>query len=176
MFVNPFDSLACIAKNTICKKNPFPPLAGFMRDNACKYGLTDLTVKNEGILRKAIENKAVFDTGWCSCQKELRSFRIISNGNTATIQAFEEIDDITEIISNAEECSDFTDQQVKNLIELWYSNTELQTEIESERTVPVDTYENIMAALADIEEGYSAYLESCYEAIIAWIKDVSGTI
>ena len=176
MFVNPFDSLACIAKNTICKKNPFPPLPGFEQDNACKYGLTDLTVKNAAILRDAIESKATFDTGWCSCQKEIRSFRIISNGSIATVQVFEEIDDICDIISNADECSNLTDQQVKNLIDLWYSDTEMQTEMEVERTIPVDTYENIMKTLSEIEEGINAYLKSCYDTIIEWIKDVSSAI
>ncbi len=173
-----FDSLANISHDTvrigIHKKNPFPPLPGFPSNAyAAKWGLTDLYPEDERILRDAIENRKTFDTGWVGCKKEIRYFRIISDGNVVTIQACSEMDDFDDLIYDAlDDDIELTDDQLDTLYAYWSEATEMDTSCTDERTMPVTTYEDVMRVLSALEDETQARLDAWFEVIKTWVNDV----
>ena len=169
-----YTSLAHEARNTIVRKNPFPSLPG-LPSNAygCKWGLTDLYPEDEAILRAAIDARKTFDTGWIGCKKEIRSFRMISDGKLITIQASAEMDEFPDLIYDAlDDDVELTEEQVETLEEYWYNDTEMFTEVESERTVPVTTYKDAMMILEQLEDANDRQLNAWFEVVKQWVKDV----
>ncbi len=173
MFYDP-DSLANIAKDTICRKNPFPPLDGLPSSaDGCKWGLTDLYEEDERILRAAISERKTFDTGWVGCKKEIRSFRIISDGQKITIMASAEMDDFNDLIYDAApDGTEFTDEQFAILDQFWCDDLEICSETMSERTVPLTTYEDAMSILSELEDANDRQLEGWFEVVRSWVADV----
>lgn len=167
-------SLSSSAKDTIARQNPFPHLDG-LPSNAygCKWGLTDLYPEDEAILRRAIDQRKTFDTGWIGCKKEIRSFRMISDGNVITIQASAEMDDFEDLIYDAiDDDTELTDEQVDELCDYWYNDTEMSTETESERTVPLTTYEDAMKVLSQLEEENDRQLNAWFEIVKSWVREI----
>ena len=173
------NSLANIAKDTICSKNPFPALDDFSDDiYVCKWSLTDLYPEKEKILREAIEDRKTFDTGWCGCQKEIRSLRIISDGKEMTIQAAAEMDEFHELVYDAlwdekGEEEEFTEDQMNQLWE-YYNDSDIGTETQREVTIPVSTYEAVMEELERLEDYNDKELESWFEIVKSWVSEVTG--
>lgn len=167
-------SLAEIARDTIVRKNPFPRLDGMHTSSyGCKWGLTDLYPDAEEVLREAIENKATFDTGWIDCRKEIRAFRMISDGTNITIQASAEMDDIPELFYDALDVdTELTDDQISELTEYWYQDTEMSTDVISEQTVPVTTYADAMRILSMLEDQNDKQLNEWFEVIKSWVEIV----
>ena len=166
------ESLANIAKDTFAKKNPFPRLKGFAENgDACHWGFSELYPESEKVLRKAIEEKATFDTGWVGCKKEICSFRIISNGKIVTIQTHAEMDEIEDLIDDATPNGvELTDEQREEILNLWYVDTEMQTETGDEKTIPLTTYEDIIKCLVAMGNTDIKVLHNWYVAIQDWIK------
>lgn len=167
-------SLANIAHDSICSKNPFPALnldaGGFY---GCKWGLTDLYPENEKILRSAIDAHQTFDTGWVSCNKEIRSFRIISDGKLITIQASAAMDDFDNLIYDAMDTEvELTEEQIEMLNEYWDEAWDMDTETMSEETVPVTTYEAAMEILSKLENENDERLNSWFEVVKSWVQEV----
>lgn len=168
------ESLANIAKDTICRKNPFHSLPG-LPSNAygCKWGLTDLYPEDEAILRDAIDSRKKFDTGWIGCKKEIRSFRIISDGNVITIQAAAEMDEFEDLVYDAmDEEVELTETQMDELLNYWYNDTEMMTETESERTIKLTTYEDAMKVLSELEDENEKLLNTWFEIVKDWVRSV----
>lgn len=168
------ESLANIAKDTIARKNPFPSLPGFpLGVYACKWGLTDMYPEEEKILREAIDTRKTFDTGWCGCRKEIRSFRMISDGEVLTIQTSAEIDDFDDLIYDAMETEEeLTDDQIEELNDYW-CESDLDTYTESERTIQLTTYEDAMKVMSQMEDNDDKYLNECFEIVKSWVKEVT---
>ena len=171
-----YESLANIAKDTIVRKNPFPALEGFpSNEYAAKWGLTDLYPEDEKILRNAIDTRMTFDTGWVGCKKEIRWFRMISDGKVLTIQSSAEMDDFDDLIYDAmDEEIEITDDQVEELHEYWYESMDMDTSTGSEVTIPLTTYEDAMKVLDKMEDQDAAQLDSWFEVIKVWVKEVTG--
>ena len=128
---------------------------------------------DEAILRRAIDNKETFDTGWIGCKKEIRSFRMISDGKVITIQAFAEMDDIPDLFYDALEGNEeLTDEQLNELEEYWYADTEISTEAEAEDTVELTTYEDAMKILSKLEDSVAKQLDEWFEEVKIWVKEV----
>lgn len=173
------ESLAYIAEDTICRKNPFPRLDGFNESPyVCKCGLTDLYPEEDKILREAIESRKTFDTGWCECKKEIRSFRIITDGTIVTIQTYAAMDEFEDLVYDAlDDDTKLTESQVEELIEYYYENdTEVVTETGSEITIPVTSYENIMEHISRMEDKDDKELDTMFNIVKRWVKDVATAI
>lgn len=170
------DSLADIAKDTIARKNPFPSLPGFPTgEYACKWGLTDLYPECEKILRDAIENRKTFDTGWVGCKKEIRSFRMISDGKVLTIQTSASMDEFDDLIYDAMETEEeVTDEQVEELHDYWYESLDMDTDAGSEMTIPLTTYEDAMELMSKMEDSDEAQLAEWFEVVKTWVKEVTS--
>ena len=169
---NTLESLANKAKDTICSKNPFPELDLSHGIYGCKWGLTDLYPESEKALRKAIENRETFDTGWVDCQKEIRSFRIISDVKIMTIQAFAEMDEFHELVYDAMETEvELTEEQMNELWEYYYES-EIGTETQREMTIPVSTYEAAMEIIAQLEQYNDDELNGWFEIVKSWVSEV----
>ena len=171
------ESLANKAKDRIGQKNPFPKLNFPESLYGCKWGLTDLYPQYEKIIREAIEKRETFDTDGVSCQKEIRSFRIISDGEKMTIQAFSEMDEWPELIYDAlwdvtETEEELTDEQIEELTDYWNESLEMNTETQSEITIPVSTYEAAMETLETLEEQNEKQLNECFEIVKSWVKEI----
>ena len=171
------DSLANIAKDWFGHPNPFSALPGFCSGRyACKWGLTDLYPEDEKILREAIENRRIFDTGWAGCQKEIRSFRIISDGKVITIMANADMDEFDDLIYDVMDTEvELTEEQLETLHELWVDSPEMSTYAESEKTVPVTTYEDAMEILSNLEDANETQLKEWSNVVKSWVKEVTGT-
>ena len=169
-----FESLYNVARPRIGHTNPFPALEGFPSGmDACKWGLTDLYPEDEAILRTAITNKQVFDTRWAGCKKEIRSFRMISDGNVLTIMASAEMDDFDDLIYDAMDTEEeLTEEQIEMLHDFWYDSPEVTTETESETTIELTTYDAAMEALAKLEDENEKHLNRCFEVVKEWVKYV----
>jgi hypothetical protein len=167
-------SLSDIAKDTIVRKNPFPQLVGFASNgDASHWSLTDLYPDNEKILRSAIETKQTFDTGWVGCKKEVRSFRIISDGNVLTIQAGASMDDFDNLIYDAAPVgTEFTEEQIKELYDYWNDCTDISCDTESEVTVPLTTYDDAMNIIEKLESENDSRLESWFEIVKSWVEEI----
>lgn len=170
------NSLASIARDTIARKNPFPSLPGFpSNEYACKWGLTDLYPEDEKILRGAIENRKTFDTGWVGCKKEIRDFRMISDGKVLTIQTSAAMDDFDELIYDAlDDDTELTDDQIEELNDYWNESLDMSTETESEATIPVTTYESAMEVMSKMEDENDKQLEEWFEIVKSWVKEVTS--
>lgn len=172
-------SLADIAKDTISTKNPFHALPGLPSGRyGCKWGLTDLYPEDETILREAISSRKTFDTGWIECKKEIRSFRMISDGNVITIQASAEMDDFEDLIYDAMESDDkLTEEQMDELNHYWdlslLDEEPMDTSTSSTITVPLTTYENAMKILAKLETANESQLNKWFEIVKGWVKEVT---
>lgn len=168
-----YSSLANIAKDTICRKNPFPSLPGFPSSMyAAKWGLTDLYPEDEAILRSAIDTRSMFDTGWAGCKKEIRSFRIISDGNVVTIQTSADMDDFEDLIFDAlEDGQDLTNDQVNELFD-YYNDSDISTTVESEVTVPLTSYEDIMSIISRMEDENEKQLSAWFDVVKSWVAEV----
>ena len=166
------ESLALIARPRIGHKNPFPRLEGFAENgDACHWGFSDMYPENEKILREAIENKKTFDTGWVGCKKEIISFRIISDGKIVTIQAHAEMDEFGDLIYDAlDDGVELTDEQINELEAYWYSDTDMNTEAETERTMELTIYEDIIKNLVEMNSENQEYLDKCFEVVKDWVK------
>jgi hypothetical protein len=167
-------SLADIAKDTIARKNPFPKLEGFNAGiYVCKWGLTDLYPEEERILRDAIENRKTFDTGWVDCKKEIRSFRMISDGTVLTIQACSSMDDFDDLIYDAApDGTEFSDEQIEELTDYWNDSMDLSTDAEAEATVPVTTYKEAIGVLGKLEAQNEKSLDSCFQVVQSWVSEI----
>lgn len=170
------DSLANVAKDRIGRKNPFPRLPGLPSGiYACKWGLTDLYPEDEKILRDAISARNTFDTGWCDCRKEIRSFRVISDGKNVTVQASAEMDDFDDLIYDAlEDDNELTEEQIDELRDMWSEAYEIDTCVSSEETVPLTTYEDVMSILGRLEDQNNTTLDSWFEIVKSWVKEVTS--
>ena len=148
-----YESLAPLARDTIARKNPFPNLEGLPSNlYGAHWGLTDLYPQDEAILRRAVENKETFDTGWIGCKKEIRWFRIISNGDIATIMANEEMDVIDDLVYDVcPKDKELTEEQAEAVKE-WFFEDGLSTESTIERTVKLTTYEDVMKVISELED------------------------
>lgn len=168
-------SLANIAKNTIARKNPFPKLEGLpSNDYGCKWGLTDLYPEDEKILRSAINNRQTFDTGWIGCKKEIRSFRMISDGKVITIMASAEMDDFEDLIYDAmDEEKELSEGQTEELWDYW-CESDMDTSSCAEDTVPVTTYEDAMSILSRLEDSAQRQLDDWFEVVKLWVAEVIG--
>ena len=161
-----YESLANLARDRIGHKNPFPKLEG-LPSNAygAHWGLTDLYPEDEAILRRAIENKETFDTGWIGCKKEIRWFRIISNGEIVTVMVNAEMDDIDELVYDA--CPDgveLTDEQAESVKE-WCFEEGIETEATAEHTMPLTTYEDIMEVISKLEDSTDKMLNDNFKIV-----------
>lgn len=166
-------SLANIAKDTIASKNPFPSLPGFPSNAyAAKWGLTDLYPEDEAILRDAIDNRKTFDTGWVGCKKEIRYFRMISDGKVITIQTSAEMDDFEDLIYDAMDTEvELTDDQVNELLDYWYES-DIDTSTQSETTVHLTTYEDAMTIVSEMENRDDEQLREWFEVVKEWVAEV----
>ena len=173
-----YESLAPLARDRIGQKNPFPRLEGFPSNAYCAHwGLTDLYPEDERILRKAIAEKQTFDTGWVGCKKEIRSFRIISDGKVMTIQTSAEMDDIEDLIYDATpDGVELTEAQFNEVLDYWCENTEMATEVGSETTIPVTTYEDSMKAIEHMEQENDNTLKEWFEIVTTWVKEVINNV
>lgn len=171
---NYIESLANIAKDRIGKKNPFPKLDGFNTNfYGCKWGLSDLYPEEEKILRKAISDRRTFDTDWVECQKEICSFRLITDGNVITIQASASMDDFEDLIYDAlDEDIEFTEEQLETLWDYWNDCTDISTDVMSERTINLTTYDEIMKILDELQNENDKQLNEWFEIIKSWLKEV----
>lgn len=152
---------------------PVPTLDVFREDtSACKWGLTDLYPEHEKALRAAIDSGKGFDTGWCYCVKEIRSFRIVSDGKVITVLAYEEMDDIDDLIDDAiDSQTELTDDQEEKIRDYYYCYG-MTSELESETTIPATTYEDVMKALEELENSNSEQLESWFRMIQDYAQSV----
>ena len=164
------NSLANIAKDTIARKNPFPPIEGLPHSMyGCKWGLTDLYPEDEQILRSAIDNRQTFDTGWIGCKKEIRSFRMISDGKAITIMACAEMDEFEDLIYDAMDKEvELTEEQTEELWEYWYES-DMNTSTVTEHTVPVTTYEDAMSILDKLDDSAVKILDDWFEVVKEWV-------
>jgi len=168
-------SLASIAKDTIARKNPFPPLPGFPSGTYCAHwGLTDLYPEDEKILRDAIDNRKTFDTGWVGCKKEIYYFRLISDGNVITIQTSAEMDDFDSLIYDAmDEEVELTADQVEELESYWYES-DIDSSASSEATIPLTTYEIVMELISKMNDHDVKQLDEWFEIVKGWVKEVTS--
>lgn len=159
-------SLASIAKDTIARKNPFPSLPGFpSNEYASNWSLTNLYLEDEKILRNAIDNRQTFDTGWVGCKKEIRYFRIISDGNIMTIQTSAEMDEFEDLIYDAmDEEVELNDVDITELIDC-FLELDINNHTESETTIPFTTYENVMTAISEMENRDEEQLREWFETV-----------
>ena len=157
---------------------PFPRLEGFPSNAYCaKWGLTDLYPEDEFILRTAITERKSFDTGWVGCKKEIRSFRIITNGEFMVIYTSAEMDDIEDLIYDATpDGVELTEAQFNEVLDYWYEDTEMETEVGSEITIPVTTYEDAMKVIAYMEHENDDTLKEWFEIVTTWVKEVINNV
>ena len=179
---NNLESLANKAKDTICSKNPFPKLDLNEEFYVCKYGLTDLYPECEKVLREAIDSRKTFDTGWVDCKKEIRSFRIISDGKIMTIQVCSSMDDWPDLMDDAlwaatgyeEEKynNGLTDEQIDELTDYWNESYEMDTSATLEDTIPVSTYETTMEVIERLESETEKQLDEWFEIVKSWVNEI----
>ena len=166
-------SLADLAKDTIVSKNPFPSLSGFPSSYyAAKWGLTDLYPEDEAILRNAIDNRKTFDTGWVGCKKEIRYFRLISDGKVITIQTSAEMDDFDDLIYDVMDTEvELTDDQVEELHDYW-NESDIDTSTQSETTIPLTSYEDVMTIISEMEDRDEEQLREWSNVVKEWVAEV----
>ena len=98
---------------------------------------------------------------------------MISDGKVITIQAFAEMDDIPDLFYDALEGNEeLTDEQLNELEEYWYADTEISTEAEAEDTVELTTYEDAMKILSKLEDSVAKQLDEWFEEVKIWVKEV----
>ena len=142
--------------------------------DACKYGLTDLYDVAEQNLRKVLKERIPFNTGWCGCQKEIRSFKIESDGmRKLRVSATEDIDDVPDLIYDADMGETLTEEDAKCIEEMLDDDMEFCTETTSEKELPANaSYEDIMKALEELEEGNSSYLHGMFNKVVALAEEI----
>lgn len=154
----------------------FPPeqTIELCNGDACKYGLTDLNDVAEQNLRHALEKGMPFNTGWCGCQKEIRSFAIESDGlSRIKVSAFEEIDDVPDVIYDADETLE--EDEVRYIEGILDDDLEFCTETKSEKELSATaSYEDIMEALGELESNNRLYLHGMFEQVIALVDYVKS--
>ena len=170
--------------NVVCRvrnmdtQSQFPPepTLKLCYGDACKYGLTDLNNVAEQNLRKILKEGIPFNTGWCGCQKEIRSFKIESDGmRKLRVSAAEEIDDVPDLIYDADMDETLTEEDVEYIEEMLDNDMEFRTETTSEKELPANaSYEDIMKALEELEEGNRAYLNGMFKQVIALVDYVKS--
>ena len=176
MTINSLNSLSSIAMDTIARKNPFPRLEGFATNgDACHWWFDELYPESENVLRKALEEKATFDTGWVGSKKEICSFRIISDGKVLTLQTSASMDDIEDLFYDAAPNGvEFTEEQTESLMD-YYHESDVDTTAGSEITIPYTTYEEVLKNLCEMSKCDFKQLDEWFEEVKQWVEEVVST-
>ena len=139
--------------------------------DVCKWGLTDLYPEAEVMLRSALEKREPFDTGWGSCKKEIRSFRVYSDGSTLHVQTYEEIDEPCDLIYDAMDIEvELTEEQEDEILDLWYEVGGM-TEFELSSEIPLTTYEDLMKEISRQENENSIMSEEMFNIMKETVRD-----
>jgi hypothetical protein len=155
---------------------PPSPTVSLCKGDACRHSLTDICREAENSLRELLESGRPFSTDTCSCSKEPRSFRIMSDGlRRINVRTYAAIDEIPDIIHDAAE--NITESEERIISDILYKDAEFCTEVTSFRELPITaTYENVIAVIGEMESSNDEYLRGMYQFhVVAAVDAVLGS-
>lgn len=155
---------------------PPSPTVSLCKGDACRHSLTDISSEAEDALRELLESGQPFSTDTCSCLKEPRSFRIMSDGlRSINVRTYAAIDEIPDIIHNA--AGNISEKDERIIADMLCKDEEFCTEVTTCRELPITaTYEDIVAAIDEMESADNSYLWEMYQLhVVAVVNAVLGS-
>ena len=155
---------------------PPSPTVSLCKGDACRHSLTDICREAENSLRELLESGRPFSTNTCSCSKEPRSFRIMSDGlRRINVRTYAAIDEIPDIIHNA--AGNISEKDERIIADMLYKDEEFRTEVTTCRELPITaTCEDIVAAIDEMESADNSYLREMYQLhVVAVVDAVLGS-
>lgn len=141
--------------------------------DACKWGVSDLYEEAEKNLRELMTYSGEFRTEWCSCKKELYSFRLWFHDDyidVAVSQSMDDLYDQYDLIDDAmwdlgKQNIELSDEEVDRIRELcMYSDVETEV-AENEYIKRSSSYEDVMESLDRLADITDKTLKDHYERV-----------
>lgn len=156
---------------SIVKKIPVYSLTSGL--DACKWGVSDLYEDAEKNLRELLTYSGEFRTEWCSCKKELYSFRLWFTDEYINVQVNQWMDDLYEEYSLIDDalCGlgkqdvELNDEEINYIRDLCYDSDVTDSVTECKIIERNSTYEQIIETLEKLADITNKELEDYYDVV-----------
>lgn len=141
--------------------------------DACKWGVSDLYEEAEKNLRELLTYSGEFRTEWCSCKKELYSFRLWFDDDHIEVtvnQWMDELYEQYELIDDAmwdlgKQDIELSDEEIEYIRDLCF-DADVKDEVSNSEYIKRDsTYEEIMETLEHLADETNKWLSDYYETV-----------
>lgn len=160
---------------SIAKKIPVYSLTSGL--DACKWGVSDLYEDAEKNLRELLTYSGEFRTEWCSCKKELYSFRLWFFDNGISVEVSQWMDDLYEQVDLIDDAiwalkssgykfgAELNEDDFENIRDMCL-DAGIETEVMESTYIKRDsTYEEIMSALDELADLTGKELDDYFEQV-----------
>lgn len=143
----------------------------------CKWGVSDLYEEAEKNLRELLTYSGEFRTEWCSCQKELYSFRLWFTDSKIKVEVSQWMDDLYEQADLIDDAiwalkssgykfgAELNEDDFENIRDMCF-DAEIETEVMESKFIKRDsTYEEIMSALDELADLTGKELDEYFEQV-----------
>ena len=146
---------------------------------ASKWGLTDFYDGNDDVLRKAVESREDFDTGWFGCKKEIRDARVHREHGELEVEVVAGMDDlwdeddlIYDALWTVAKSEDELPEDIIDSIRESAIDSGVDDHTYCNRYLPLDaTYETVVETISELENEAEQTNEELCRILCEIVKD-----